>query len=134
MRLKWGQKKKIRYYFFQGVLHSRRNQKAVTEQCITTQTYQFIKSHIIKYLNSFIHITKLINRKVKLYFQLHLKLCYSIFQEGNLMPKWHQHLKNVTELLTIFIYLLIHIPLLIWKVANTKCVCVFCLVCLFYVA
>ena len=132
MRLKYGQKKKKnQILLFSGSITFKEESKSC-DKIVYNNTYvsQFIKNHMIKYLNSFIHITKLINRKIKLYFQLRLKLCYSIFHEGNLMPKWHQHLKNVTELLTIFIYLLILTPLLIWKVANTKCVCVFCLVCL----
>lgn len=53
-----------------------------------TDISSFIKSHIIKYLNSLYSYYQINQHeeKVKLYFQLHLKLCYSIFQEGNLMP------------------------------------------------
>lgn len=80
-------KKNNQILLFSGSITFKEESKSC-DKIVYNNTYvsQFIKNHMIKYLNSFIHITKLINRKIKLYFQLHLKLCYSIFQEGNLMP------------------------------------------------
>lgn len=81
-------KKKIQILLFSGSITFKEESKSCNE-IVYNHTYvsQLIRNHMIKYLSSSIHITKLINRIIKLYFQLHLKLCYSIFQEENLMPK-----------------------------------------------